>query len=211
VQLDPLSAEAHVGVANAAVLTGDFAAADAAFERAEALNPGLFEAWYHHARSCAMRGNHARAVDLYERAALARPGDHEALNMAAQSYLSLGRRNEARHASQRSIVNAERVLSLQPNDVRALSLACGAFAQLGRADEARRCIERATNLEPDESYVRYCAACAYATLGDIENALDSLEKMGIENMANRSWMENDCTLDPLRGHPRFEALRALAR
>lgn len=206
VALDPLSAEAHVGLGNAAMLSGEFAKADAAFGRAETLNPNLFEAWYHHARACATQGDHLRAVEYYERAALVRPDDYEAMNLAAQSYFSLGRREDSVRAFERSATNAERVVALQPDAVRALALVGGSFVALGQPEKARRWMERALTLEPEEPYVLYCAACTYASLGEHELAIDYLERVGVETMANGSWMRNDSTLDPLRGHPRFEAL-----
>jgi adenylate cyclase len=210
VLLDPLSAEAHVAAANAAMLSGDAAAADAGFRRAQELDPSLFQAWYYHARSCASRGDHERAVQLYERAAAVRPEDYDALSLAAQCYTSLGRPDDARRAYQRSFANAERALQLQPNDVRVIALCASSLIAL-EPDEARRWIERALALEPDEPYVHYCAACTFGMLGDVDRALDSLERVGLEKMANASWMDHDSSLDPLRGHPRFEALRSRAR
>jgi len=211
VALDPLSAEAQVAAANAAMLAGDVAAADAGFRRAQELDPSLFQAWYYQARSCASRGDHVRAVELYERAAAVRPDDYDALCLAAQSYTSLGRPEDARRAYRRSLANAERALQLQPNDVRVIALCASSLIALGRPDEARRWVDRALALEPDEPYVNYCAACTFGMLGDIDRALDSLEQVGLEKMANASWMDHDSSLDPLRGHPRFEALRSRAR
>jgi adenylate cyclase len=211
VQLDPLSAEAHVGAANAAILAGDAKAAEAEFERAHALNPGLYEAWYYHARSCAARGEHDRAIEYYERAATARPEDFDSLCLVAQCYASLGRPDDAVRANERAVANAERALQLQPDNVRALALSGSALIATGRPDDARRWLDRALALDPDEPYVNYCAACAYSLLGDVDRALDSLERVGVEKMANASWMDHDSTLDPLRGHPRFEALRRSAR
>jgi len=211
VQLDPMSAEAHVGAANAAILAGDSTAAEAAFERAHALNPGLYEAWYHHARSCAARGDYERAIEYYVRAAAARPEDFDALCLVSQCYASLGRREETLQAQERAVFNAERALQLQPDNVRALALSGSSLIATGRRDQARRWAGRALALDPDEPYVNYCAACTFAQLGEIDGALDSLERVGVEKMANASWMDHDSSLDPLRGHPRFEALRRRAR
>ncbi len=211
VALDPLSAEAQVAAANAAMLSGDVAAADAGFRRAQALDPGLFQAWYYHGRCCASRGDHQRAVELYERAAAVRPDDYDALILAAQSYTSLGRTDDAHGAYLRSLANAERALQLQPDDVRVIALCASSHIVVGRPDESRRWVERALALEPDEPYVNYCAACTFGLLGETDRALDCLERVGVEKMANANWMDHDSSLDPLRGHPRFEALRKRAR
>jgi len=54
---------------------------------------------------------------------------------------------------------------------------------------------------------RYNAACTYAQLGDIEVALDLLErtlpKLG---PGGRNWAKHDSDLEPLRNHPRFQQL-----
>jgi adenylate cyclase len=211
VELDPLSAEAHVAAANAATLRGDYAAADASFERAEMLNPRLFEAWYFHGCACASLGDHARAVDLYERAALAQPEDYQALVFAVQSYRSLGRQAMVKSAAERGVKVAERALALHPDDVRALSVcSAGALQELGRADDARRWTERAYALEPDEPFVNYNAAACYLLLGDHERAIHHLNLVGVETWANPKWLEQDSAFDALRTHPRFRELIARA-
>jgi adenylate cyclase len=206
VELDPLSADAHVAVGNSASLRGDHVAAEAAYARAQVLNPQSFEAWYHHGRALASRGEHARAVEMYERAAKVRPDDYQALTFAIQSYRSLGREADALRAARVSIAAAERVLAIQPAEVRALSVTSGALVDLGRIEDAKVWTDRACALEPEEPSTQYNAACLYARLGDTERALDHLEQVRFEGMANRRWMEHDSVLDPLRGHPRFEAL-----
>ena len=211
VQLDPLSPEAFVAMGSARMLVPDFAAAEAAFARAEELNPHLFEAWYLHARACSTTGKHAQAAVLYERAARECPEDHEALNMAAQAYLNLGRPQEALRAARRSAVAVERAVALNPGDVRAWSLGACLLAYLGRTSEAREWARRSCELEPEEPYVWYNAACTYVHLNDVDQAFVHLERVDIGTMANCTWMENDAALNPLREHPRFKALMERAR
>lgn len=210
VRIDPHSAEAWVACGAAAGLQGDSAEAERSFSRAQHINPQLFEAWYYHGRACARRGDHARAVELYETAARVRPEDYEALNVAVQSYKRLGQEQQALSAMLRSAAAADRAVALNPDDVRALSLGCGPLILLGRHEQARDWLQRACTLEPDEPDVQYNAACAYAALGEHERALDMLEALAGHAGANRSWMENDAWLDPIRNHVRFRALLAHA-
>ena len=42
--------------------------------------------------------------------------------------------------------------------------------------------------------------------GEIEKAIDHLERAGGPQGANRAWIERDSDFDPLREHPRFVAL-----
>jgi adenylate cyclase len=211
IALDPLSAEAHTSSGCAATLRGEFGAAEQAFRRAQALNPRLFEAWYYHARCCASLGAHERAVQLYERAAQTRPEDYEAWNMAVQSWRSLGQPVQAERAARRCVAAAERALTLDPGDVRGLCLGAGALALLGQAELARSWTEQALALDPNEAHVLYNAACVYVAIDEHEMAIDCFERMNVAAMANRSWMENDSWLDPLRAHPRFQALLSQAR
>ena len=75
---------------------------------------------------------------------------------------------------------------------------------MGEAEQARQWMDRALAIDPDDSHIRYNAACMWAQLGDSERALDLLEQwakhMGLEN---KNWMQQDPDLDSLRDHPRY--------
>ena len=67
--------------------------------------------------------------------------------------------------------------------------------------------ERALALAPDDHPVQYNVACVYAVLGEAERALELLERtMPGASAHRRAWLARDADFDPLRGHPRFEAL-----
>lgn len=61
-------------------------------------------------------------------------------------------------------------------------------------------------LEPDASVVQYNLACLYAQCGNIDKALDCLEASSVPGLANKGWVQHDSDLDPLRDHPRFQAV-----
>ena len=48
-------------------------------------------------------------------------------------------------------------------------------------------------------------------MGDIETAIDCLEKAITSGMAQKDWIEHDSDLDPLRNHPRFLTLQQKLR
>jgi hypothetical protein len=91
-------------------------------------------------------------------------------------------------------------------------MSAGSLIVLGRVDEARAWTRRSCELEPDEPYVHYNAACALAQLGEVEEALVALEN-GTEDgrLCRPGWVEHDEDLAVLRGNPRFEALLAKMR
>ena len=96
-------------------------------------------------------------------------------------------------------------------DVRAWSLGACLLAYLGRVTEAREWVRRSCELEPEEPYVWYNAACAYIQLNDVEQAFIHLERVDVGTLANCTWMANDAALNPVREHPRFKALMQRAQ
>jgi adenylate cyclase len=100
-----------------------------------------------------------------------------------------------------------RHLERHPDDARALYLAAVTHAELGDADAARKAADRALQLEPDDGIVAYNLACMYAALHEPDRAVELLERAMRAGSIESAWLEHDATLEPLKGHPRFEALR----
>ncbi len=63
-------------------------------------------------------------------------------------------------------------------------------------------------MDPEDALILYNVACTYSTSGEIEKAVDCLEKAVKAGMAHREWIEHDSDLDPLRDHPRFQEILA---
>jgi TolB-like protein/Flp pilus assembly protein TadD len=211
-ELDARSAIAWTAYGAAIAIDTGFAAAEKAFTRAIELDPTLFEAHHYFGHICIEAGEYQRAAEQYEAAATAKPDDYQALVFARQAYRSLARAADERSAAARQVAAAERALRADPTDARVLSLSSGSLVVLGRIDEARAWTRRSCELEPDEPYVHYNAACVFAQLGQIEEALTALES-GTEygRLCRPSWVEHDEDLASLRGNPRFEALLAKMR
>jgi adenylate cyclase len=206
-ELDPRSAEAWTARSAAAAIAGDFAGAAEAFSRAIACDPACFEAHYYFGHACIEVGEYQRAVDIYERAAALRPDDYQALVFARTAYRSLAQQEHERSAAMRQLAAAERALAADSTDARALSLSAGSLITLGRVAEARAWTLRACDLEPEEPYVHYNAACALARLGETEQALAALERATeAGELCRTAWVEHDEDLASLRDHPRFKAL-----
>ena len=54
--------------------------------------------------------------------------------------------------------------------------------------------------------VLYNAGCIFSLAGELERALDCLEKAVAGGAGYVEWIRQDSNLDPLRDQPRFQAL-----
>ena len=84
----------------------------------------------------------------------------------------------------------------------------GHGAVLGEGERTKDWAERAIVIEPDDFYMHYNLACAFAILGEKELALDRLEQAMGPNVLKslKEFMLHDSDLDVLRDHPRYKAL-----
>ncbi|TNF89392.1 MAG: adenylate/guanylate cyclase domain-containing protein, partial [Gammaproteobacteria bacterium] len=153
-------------------------------------------------------GKLQQAAELFEVASRLRPLDYQSLVLLSRVQEGLGNEELSLDAARRAVAIAEKVLELKPDETLALYLSATPLLRIGRGDEAQKWVERALFIEPDDPAVLYNVACFYAQTGQVERALDCLEKANLPGMANRSWIENDADLDPLRGEPRFRSILA---
>ena len=89
-----------------------------------------------------------------------------------------------------------------PENQRALYLGAGSMTVTGELDRGRRWVERAMAIDDTDMATRYNVACYYANVGDIDKALDCLEG----SIIAKEWIEHDPDMDPLRDHPRYQAV-----
>ena len=96
---------------------------------------------------------------------------------------------------------AERLARTQPTPGHRVYLAL-AYAGAGRSDDAHRVLGevRVAPIDP------LTVAQVYATLGDIDEAFEWLEKAFERRSLRLSWTSVDPLLDSLRSDPRFEDL-----
>jgi TolB-like protein/Flp pilus assembly protein TadD len=199
-------AEAHASRGLALMLLTRFEQSEQEFEQAIALNRDSFEAHYFYARACVHQGKYEMAARLFERAALLDPDDCQSAAFMPQVLKELGRSEEERTWREEAIRRGTRRLELHPDDVRAMYLTGVLYAKEGDQQRALELADRAMALEPDASVVQYNLACLYAQCGNIEKALDCLEASSVPGLANKGWVQHDSDLDPLRDHPRFQAV-----
>ncbi len=205
-QLAPELAQVHASRGLALSYSTRQDEAEKAFERAVELDPKLFEAYYYHGRHAFTKGKLDRAAGLFERATEVRPDDYQALALLAQVYRALGQEDKRNDARARTLDVIERRLQTTPNDARALCFGSVNLLEAGQTEKGMEWLERAKTSQGDDALNLYNVACVYSNIGEIELALDCLEKSIRKGMAELDWMMNDSDLDNLRDHPRFKAL-----
>jgi adenylate cyclase len=210
--LDAGLAEAHASRGLALSLVQRDEEALAEFERAIELDPNSFEAHYFFARACFAQNQMERAAALFERAATLKPDDYQAQAMLVMIYRSLGREREIPAVARKVVEIAERELTQHPENPRPAYLGAGALMELDERDRARDWLSRATAIDPDDILTQYNVACVYSKLGDLDAALDLLERLlPHANHETKSWIKHDSDFDVLRSHPRYQRVLELIR
>jgi TolB-like protein/Tfp pilus assembly protein PilF len=176
------------------------------FERAVELDPTLFDAYYFHGRHAFTSGEFKLAARLFETACDVRPDDYQAVALLAQVYRALGRNEDGDRARKRTLEVIEKRLRTSPDDARALCFGSINLITAGDMEKGMLWLERAKRAQGDDALNLYNVACVYSTIGEINQALDCLEKSVRKGMAELDWMKNDSDLDNLRDHPRFKAM-----
>ena len=206
VELAPQTAQAQASLAVALSLGDHKEEAQAAFETAIRLDPTLFEAWYFYARQAFAGGDMPKAALLYEEAMRVRPEDYNSPLLVAQVYQELGRPEDARAARRRGVALVERRIDLHPDDARALYMGANGLVALGDRDKGLEWARRARRIDPDDPMLLYNLGCIHALAGDLEDAMDCLERAASGGLLQKGWYEHDGDLEPVRSHPRFKAL-----
>jgi serine/threonine protein kinase/tetratricopeptide (TPR) repeat protein len=206
--LDPELAEAHSARGQALTLRKQHEEAEAEFQEAIRLNPKLFEPYFFFARACLAQGKYEQAAALFEQAQTVRPEDFQSPSLLVEVYRSLGRQADADASLRRAMVIVDNRLALNPDESRALVLGAVLCCQSGNIPRGLDLIRQTLALDPDDSGVLYNVACAYASAGQVDEAVGCLERAVLNGFGHWDWVEHDSDLDPLRSSPRFQALLA---
>ena len=206
--LDPSLAEAHASRGLVLARAGRNEEAVAAFTRAIALNPDSHEGHYFYARHLFARGDFEGAIEHYGRAAEIQPDDYRSPLLSVTAARSLGRHDQAAKLGKMGIERAEHALKLHPESADPAQLGATTLASLGQHERAREWIGRALATDSDDANALYNCACACAQLGDIDRAIEMLERVlpRFHGREDRMWFKSNSDLDPIRSHPRYQKL-----
>jgi len=205
VDLHPHLAESHAARGFALWLTQRLDSAWQEFETAIALDDSLYEARYFYGRARFQQGDLHMAARLFEEACRIRE-DWEARYFVAQTHSALKDPERATESYRRAVAAVEKHLELNPDHARAMTMAAVASCRIGERERGLEWAERAVAIDPDDAGIQYNVACLYALEGEVEQAIDCLERAAAAGFAHRDWIEHDPDLDRLRDHPRFRAI-----
>jgi adenylate cyclase len=205
-RLDPDLAEAHVSRANVFSFSGRAEEAEVEFRRALSLNPALPHAHYFYARHLFGAGRLDEAAREFEETMRLDPDDYGTAALLVTAHKGRGDLAAAAAAADAARKAVGRRLQLNPDDVRALYMGGGAEIQFGDRVRGMELLTRARELAPDDFATLYNVACGYANAGELELALDTLERAVGTGRGSRQWIEHDSDLDALRGSPRFREI-----
>ena len=205
-ELDPALAEAHAAHGMVLTYQSRFDEAEAEFKQAIALDPASYDAAYHYGRMLATVGHFERAAEMLESAADLRAEDYQALALAINMYKTVGRNEDANDVALRAVDACRHALLINPGDSRALSLGSGAHFHLGDDATGREWIQRSLQIDPRNAMTVLNAACFESCAGNVEAALEHLERAIELGFRNTVWLQNDPDFSNIRQHPRFAEL-----
>jgi DNA-binding winged helix-turn-helix (wHTH) protein/tetratricopeptide (TPR) repeat protein len=105
-----------------------------------------------------------------------------------------------------AIESLERANRLTDQSTQAAAMLGMQLARLGRPAEARKILDRFRSLEQSRYVPPTSLAAVYAALGEVEPALDELERAWAARDTRLVYLKDDRRWAGLRGHPRFSAL-----
>jgi len=235
-ELDDTLAEAHTSLGQVLLFYDlDFAGSTMEFERALSLDPNYATAhhWYGGGGPLLALGQFDRAIKEGKRAVELDPlslinnadlgwlyfnarryNEAEAqarktLEMDSHFYLAhyyLGEVLQFKGQLTEAIAEYKKAAELD-DDPFVLGLLAQAYAKLGQRDEALKMLGQLQELATRRYVTGYSFALVHIALGEKDKAIDWLERAYRDRAGpDIALIKVDPFLDPLRGHPRFEAL-----
>ena len=181
---------------------GHFDKAKRQFARALGLAPENGDTHYLLGRACFAELNIELAAPMLERSAALRPDDYHALMLAGKARQMLGQEDHALRNFSLTVSRTRPVIEVFPDDTRALCAEARARIHLRQESKARTALELALrNHEPC-----FHMACSCARAGDVDDALDMLERVVEGGWKHVRWLERDPDFQGFRYHRRFQRI-----
>jgi len=231
-KLDPELSAAHCTLGHMKMVRElDWAGAEQEFKRALELSPSNADALDLYGRLCSALGRHDEAIGLVERAreldplehrmdvatVLLRAGRYDAAVALSRdaveldpvhdrsvatlgwAYLLSGRKDDG-------LAQLELAVSLSPENTMWLGQLGAAYGLVGKAAKAKTILGKIQTRAKSVYVSQYHLAYAHMGAGEMEQALDILERAVHERGGATYGIKTSFLFMPLRGHPRFRSL-----
>lgn len=100
----------------------------------------------------------------------------------------------------------ESLIGRLPKDADVIEILGGLYSKTGRVDDSLKMDRRLVRLKPDNATAHYNLGCSLALKHRKADAVRSLRKAIDLGYRDVEWMRGDPDLQPLHGHPAFQAL-----
>ncbi len=117
------------------------------------------------------------------------------------AYLKLGR-------SEEGLTELRKAVDLAPGSSLYLAQLGEAYGLTGRSEEARQVLRKLEEMARRAVRLAYHLAYVYTGLGELDRAMDLLERAYEERAGSLYGVKGSFLFQPLRSHPRFRALLA---
>jgi adenylate cyclase len=206
IELDPTLADAHASYGMALYHLDRYPEAIVEFERALAIDEDCFEACFFYGYAGREAGDLETSVKMNKRASEINPDDSVVLFNLAQVCRDLGRIEESLEMARRGVEAAERMSAEHPEVSVPLAIGAVELVWLGERERAFEWRARALAIAPDDPLTLYNVACSYAVSGELDLALEVLERWRPRaNKEWRAWIRKDSDFDVFRDHSRFQS------
>jgi len=206
-ELDPSLADAYAAKARILAARGKYDESWPFHQRALKLDPEAYEVNVGAARWAIFTKRLDDALRYLKTAAAADAKDFWAVSMMFQVYDELGDEDGQLATAHECIARVEKALEEVPDNSNALAFGLGALFRLGETDRAKEWAELVSIFDPDNLNALYNTACSLAVAGEIDDALDFLERAcALTGPEGLYWMTEDHDMDNLRDHPRYKAI-----
>ncbi len=233
-ELDPELGAAHCTMGYVkGVYAFDWSGAEAFFKLSLELSPNTADTYALYGRLCAGLGRYDDAIALQHRAneldplahrldvitTLLRAARYDEAVAAAEVAVELDPGYDRARATlgwayflsgrqQQGLAELERAVSISPGNAMWLGQLGEAYAMAGNEARARDLLGALDEMARRAYVSSYNFAYVYAGLGELDRALDWLERAIAERTGPAYSIKGSFLLKPLRGHPRFRALLA---
>ncbi|HIK04076.1 MAG TPA: tetratricopeptide repeat protein [Trichormus sp. M33_DOE_039] len=172
----------------------------ASYDKALAIKDDLPEAWFNQGVTLKWLKRYEEALTSYNKALKITPNKPNYLSAKGLTLSLLGRYDEA-------LANINEAVKLQPDDPLWWTNQGILLARAGRYQEALISCDKALELKPNDESGHYGKACCYALQGNIDLAIEDLQK-AINLNASRCRQEalSNPDFDGIRNDERFKAL-----